>query len=211
MKYWRVDGLFAMVEAYGVLPRYIEKRSVAMRKSPVLIAFIKLFTAAAVFVVLVPNIPVDYIGITDASSSETVVAASPMIGGNAFTTEYIHSVQLTPVIDEYRILQGRIWGWEERVQSHNAGLPFDAPKRGRFVMDPPWMIVRGDGINTDRIAYRVGTADLGNNKWFLPPFEEIKAYERFPSKRVFITSGIRRLASAPVIGLSLQAEDVNKK
>lgn len=161
---------------------------------------------ALLFIFLVPCMPVNYIQIDD---SENIIAASPVLGGSAFTTEYIHSVQLTPVIDEYRILQGKIWGWEERVQSHNAGLPYDAPQRGRFIVDSPWMIIRGGGVNTDRIAYRIGTSALGKNKWRLAPFDEIKAYEEFPSKRVFITSDIRMLRLAQIIGF--QTADLNKQ
>lgn len=159
----------------------------------------KFFLIAIAAGALIPNLPVNYLRIHDGGAT---LYAAPVRSGAPFVTEYEHSVQLTPVIDEYRIVQGRIWSWEERVQSHNAGLPFDAPTRGRFVMSPPWMIVRGGEIGMERIAYRVGTAELGKNKWRLSPFDEIVAYEVLPSRRVFIEASGARLGDAACVGFS---------
>ena len=164
--------------------------------STIVVKFILAMLATAV---LIPNLPVNYLHIHD---EKTTLYASPVPSDAPFITEYEHSVQLTPVIDEYRIGQGRIWSWEERVQSHNAGLPFDAPKRGRFIMAAPWMIVRGGGTGMERIAYRVGTAELGKNRWRLPPFDELAIYEILPSQRVFIEASIVRLGEAVSIGFS---------
>jgi hypothetical protein len=147
--------------------------------------------------VLVPNVPVNCLEIV---GRDGVLFSAPLPNGAAFVTSYIHSVQLTPVIDEYRILQGRIWTWEERVQSHNAGLPFAAPKHGRFIMAPPWMVVQGGRRAEQTIAYRVGTEKLGRNTWALPPFTETAAYARFPSERVFFRASIKRLSEVPVKG-----------
>ncbi|MDR3254083.1 MAG: DUF1850 domain-containing protein [Synergistaceae bacterium] len=146
---------------------------------------------------LVPEMPVNYLSI---SGPDGVLFAAPVPHGGAFFTTYIHSVQKTPVVDEYRIADGKIWGWEELVHSHGAGLPFSAPEHGRFVVAPPGMIVQGGRRAEERIVYRVGNETLGRNLWRLPPFEEVWAYERFPGARVFIESSIRKFKDAPVIG-----------
>jgi hypothetical protein len=146
---------------------------------------------------ILPELPVNYLTI---SGEQGVVLASPLSGGRPFITAYIHSVQLTPVIDEYRIVQGKIWGWEERVKSHNAGLPFSAPEHGRFIMAPPWMIVQGGRRAEERIAYRVGNAELGRNTWLLPPFGELPAYTLFASNRVYIEASVKKFSDAPLMG-----------
>jgi hypothetical protein len=87
--------------------------------------------------------------------------AAPL--GQEFWTQYIHSVQRTPVLDCYRIVNGRVWSWREYAQSHNAGLPFQKPDFGRFIMDAPWMIMEGGRQSWERIALRVGNAELGRN------------------------------------------------
>lgn len=150
----------------------------------------KLALIAIGLALFIPTMRVDFFRI--ATQDETLFA-SPVRAGTPFSTTYIHSVQLTPVVDEYRIAGGRIWSWEERVQSHNAGLPFDAPEHGRFIVDPPWMIVQGGRTSTQRIAYRVGTESLGRNLWHLPPFDEFEAYKKFPGKRVYLESSTERL------------------
>lgn len=160
-------------------------------------ASIRLLLLALTMAALLPNLPVNCLSIGD---GRTTLFSAPVSLGAPFVTEYVHSVQLTPVIDEYRILQGRLWSWEERVQSHNAGLPYDAPPRGRFILAPPWMIVRGGGIGTERIVYRIGTAELGRNLWRLPPYEDIEAYAILPSARVFIETSVERLKDAMVRG-----------
>ena len=92
--------------------------------------------------------------------------AAPL--GFFYRTRIIHSVQLTPVEDEYLVQEGRIWAWRERIMSHNAGLPSLPPERGRFLFEPPWMILEGTGESWKSILYRVGTAELGKNELFTP-------------------------------------------
>jgi hypothetical protein len=157
----------------------------------------RFFLAAICLALFTPCLNVNRLEIR---CGDDVLLASPVSFGAPFTTSYIHSVQLTPVIDEYRILGGKIWIWEERAQSHNAGLPFDAPARGRLIMDSPWMIVQGGRVSMTGIAYRVGTNLLGQNRWFLPPFEEVAAYERYPGRRADIVVSVEKLLSAHVIG-----------
>jgi hypothetical protein len=109
-------------------------------------------------------------------------AAAPL--GQQFTTEYLHSVQLTPVQDIYRIVNGRIWSWQERVQSHNAGLPFSRPPFGRFRMDSPWMVIEGGRQSWREIHLRVGNAELGRNLFSWGRESGTALYERFPGKRL---------------------------
>ncbi|GHV29934.1 hypothetical protein FACS1894167_09950 [Synergistales bacterium] len=134
-----------------------------------------------------------------------VILSAPMRMGELFTAEYIHSVQLTPVVDEYAVLQGRIWGWRELTMSHNAGLPFAEPEHGRFVSDAPWMIIQGGRRAEERIAYRVGTSKFGRNVWLLPPFGEIWIHEKIPSRRVFIEASVKRSGSAAAINQTAEA------
>lgn len=154
-------------------------------------------TAAAVFcgALFLAEMPVNCLSIT----GDGVSLSAPLPNGASFTTTYVHSVEGTPVVDEYRIVGGSIWGWEERVRSHNAGLPFGAPEHGSFVVNSDWMIVRGGRRPADNIAYRVGNAEIGRNIWELPPFR-VNAFEEYPSRRVFIESSIRKFREAPLKG-----------
>jgi hypothetical protein len=141
------------------------------------------------------EMPVNCLYIT----GDGVELTSPLPNGAPFTTTYVHSVERTPVIDEYRIIGGNIWVWEERVKSHNAGLPFSAPEHGSFILNYGWMIVRGGRRSMEKIVYRVGDAEIGENTWRLPPFHA-NAFEEYPSRRVFIESSVRKFREAPVKG-----------
>jgi hypothetical protein len=111
------------------------------------------------------------------------VAIAPL--GQEFSTEYIHSVQRTPVWDIYRIVGERIWSWQERVQSHNAGLPFARPPSGRFYAAPPWMIFEGGRQAWESIFLRVGNAELGRNRFsYGTKAPHVALYERFPGQRL---------------------------
>ena len=109
--------------------------------------------------------------------------------GQEVWTQYIHSVERTPVLDCYRVVNGRIWSWREYVRSHNAGLPFQKPVFGRFVMDAPWMIVEGGRHAWERLALRVGNAELGRNAFAYcrgMPAEWRPLYESHPGKRLLL-------------------------
>jgi hypothetical protein len=98
-------------------------------------------------------------------SPEGPIFSTRAAPGQSYRTRYIHSVQLTPVVDVYRILQGRIWQWQEWIRSHNAGLPSLAPQKGRFVSSPPWMVVEGGRVSWRALVYRVGNDSLGRNEF----------------------------------------------
>lgn len=129
------------------------------------------FLPVAGFILLFPLIllgwPLDGLEIRRVNSgsliTSEIVFCTPVLLGRGMTNTIIHSVQLTPVIDEYRIQEGRIWAWQEKILSHNAGLPSLKPEHGRFVFDPPWMIVEGTRQSWDHLYYRVGTEEFGKN------------------------------------------------
>jgi len=110
--------------------------------------------------------PVDNLTIrpfTPGAAEQAALFAAPAPLGQEFWTGYIHSVQRTPVLDLYRIVNGRIWSWREYVQSHNAGLPFQAPACGRFYRQDLWMVIEGGRQAWGRLVLRVGDAKLGRN------------------------------------------------
>jgi hypothetical protein len=99
--------------------------------------------------------------------------------GDSFLLGYIHSVQLCPVVDEYRVSGNALWLWEERTQSTNAGLPMKAPRLGRFVHAPPWYRYIGGRHRFESIRLRVGTDEIGKNVLFFPDGSRVNLYERF--------------------------------
>ncbi len=106
--------------------------------------------------------------------------------GWAFTSRIIHSLEKTPVEDEYRVVSGRIWQWEERFQSNNAGLPTEVPGNGRFLSTPGWFILRGGRNRWDDLHYRVGNKTLGLNVLELEGFGPLRLFETFPGERLSI-------------------------
>lgn len=104
--------------------------------------------------------------------------------GDALVTVYIHSVQKTPVEDEYLLRDGRLLQWEERFVSHNAGLPVDVPPNARFFVTRDWMVIRGGRTALDRLVYRVGTEDLGRNVLVFSDGRQWPLYEICPGRRL---------------------------
>ncbi|HRS48346.1 MAG: DUF1850 domain-containing protein [Thermovirgaceae bacterium] len=132
------------------------------------------------------------------SSGEGVLLSSPMPVGFPFTTRYIHSVEKTPVEDDYRVVGGMIWAWEERVVSHNAGLPVVTPRNGRLVSDGEWFRFRGGRNRWGRFYYRVGDERLGRNILLLPGRSPVshELFRFFPSQRMEFSIGTRPLWEA---------------
>jgi hypothetical protein len=123
-----------------------------------------------------------------------------MPNGYSFLTTYIHSLELTPVVDDYRFVGGRIWGWEEWTVSLNAGLPSALSPSTRHVQSPPWMITRGGRRGTDLIYYRVGDAEFGRNVWSLKPWEDINIFEKYPRYRISLEASVVPMRLASVSG-----------
>lgn len=110
----------------------------------------------------------------------------PLYLGDVFETEYIHSVQLCPVVDLYYADGRGLRLWEERTQSTNAGLPTEAPPRGRFVHEPPWYRYIGGGRFFSSLVLRVGDARWGRNILTLPGGEVLPLFERYPGRRLVL-------------------------
>ena len=96
--------------------------------------------------------------------------------GETFSTEYIHSIQQTPVLDFFAVNGGRLWVWEERTQSTNAGLPTEAPPNGRFYIDTPWLCYQGGRLAIPVLNLRVGNENFGRNVLLLPSGERLELY-----------------------------------
>lgn len=128
------------------------------------------------------------------NEDEVIIFQSPVALGNKFTTRYIHSVELTPVEDEYRILGGRLWAWEERVRSTNAGLPFNKPEHGRFIDNGVWMIFQGGRMSWNEYYYRIGNNMFGLNQAVLEPFGRRNLYKIFTGERLIV-----RVSKSPLI------------
>ena len=133
----------------------------------------------------VPNVSIREVPLN--YSPPLFAASAPL--GQTFETEYIHSVQRTPVQDIYYIVNGHIWSWQERVQSHNAGLPFSKPPFGRFRMEPPWMVVEGGRRAWKNIILRVGDAELGRNifAYGTGNAPRIALYEKYPGRPLHLS------------------------
>lgn len=150
---------------------------------------------------------VDFFRVLDAASDETIFSA-PAALGHKFTTRYIHSVELTPVEDEYYVVDGKLWSWEERVRSSKAGMPSVKPEYGRYIEDADWMIYQGGRLSWDTFYYRIGNKHLGLNQSTFEPFGRRNFYEIFPGRKLsvsvcrspFLYSGVYfadRLKDAP--------------
>lgn len=121
-----------------------------------------------------------------------VVALSFSIcAGETFTTEYIHSIELSPVLDVYMVMGGNLWAWEERTRTSNAGMPTEPPERGRYYVDPPWFCYQG-GRMLPHVNFRVGDDRFGRNRLFLPNGDVIDLYKLFAGKRLKLTTSSRQ-------------------
>lgn len=115
-------------------------------------------------------------------TKEVLLFAYPISSGQTVHTGYIHSVQLTPVEDDYKVVDSRLWLWEERVISHNAGLPVDAPRNGSFFNDKKWMYVRGGRYNWKNVNLRIGNSELGQNWMSIVPYWKKDLYSYWPGQ-----------------------------
>lgn len=128
--------------------------------------------------------PVDVLEISKQGGVEGDCLSIALPLGQSFVTAYVHSVQKTPVEDEY-LMQGRkLWQWEERFVSHNAGLPVNVPRNGTFLEQDNWMIIRGGRAFFEPLFYRVGTQALGRNCLVLPGYGEWALYLLWPGDRL---------------------------
>lgn len=139
---------------------------------------------SALFLVALAGWRIDSFQILDNDGNTLFVA--PARVGNVFTTRYIHSVEKTPVEDEYRIVSGRLWMWEERVRSSNAGLPSIRPVNGRFIETQEWFIYQGGRTSVEEYYYRVGDSRFGLNQADYEPFGRRNFYDVFKGERLLV-------------------------
>ena len=150
-------------------------------------------------VVFALYMPVNFFTVT---GREGLLFSCPMPNGYSFVTTYIHSLERTPVRDDYRFVSGRIWGWEEWTMSLNAGLPSVTLPGVKIVVSPPWMITRGGRRIKDLVYYRVGTEEFGRNKWLLEPWEEINVFEKYPKYRLSFEASAVPFRHAVITGFN---------
>ncbi|MDR3280517.1 MAG: DUF1850 domain-containing protein [Synergistaceae bacterium] len=167
---------------------------------------LRIIFIAALGAIFMSYMPVNYFTVTGRGRT---LFSCPAPNGYPFVATYIHSLQLTPVKDDYRFVGGRIWGWEEWTQSHNAGLPSVTPPHAVLVISPPWMINRGGRFSHDVIYYRIGTEKFGRNLWKFGPWDEISIFEKYPSYRVAIEISVTPLGDAGTTGFDTIHETPN--
>lgn len=132
-------------------------------------------------------------------------ACAPL--GQEFRTGYIHSLERTAVLDEYRIVNGRIWSWRESTRSHNAGLPFDVPRFGRFTSRPPWMVLEGGRQAWPELVLRVGDVQTGRNVFaYGGAASRVPLYARFPGRRLLFE--VARLPLGEAIFITRRNDDL---
>ena len=153
----------------------------------------KILWAILLFLISFAFWPVETLVIRSPEATSPIFrAASPL--GLDFWTIYIHSVERTPVLDRYRIANNRVWPWQTRIRSQNAGLPTHAPRFGRAYMTPCWLVIEGGRQAWPEIFLRVGNADLGRNAFHYGSSRNVpwvSLYDRHPGQRLHF--GIERL------------------
>jgi hypothetical protein len=111
------------------------------------------------------------------------LASFPVPLGRSIMTRYEHSVERTPVDDIYYLTDGALRQWRTRTRSHNAGLPWSAPERGRFMSEDPWLVLEGGLLAWDEVRLRVGNGQLGRNELFIGD-EVFDLYVQVPGVRL---------------------------
>lgn len=132
------------------------------------------------FAVALSGWRVDFFQVFDKKGA--LLFSSPAAVGHKFFTRYIHSVELTPVEDDYIVVDGKLWSWEERVRSSKAGMPSMVPNQGRFFEDDKWMTYQGGRISWSQYYYRVGDKRFGLNQAALEPFGRKNLYCIYPEQ-----------------------------
>lgn len=118
-----------------------------------------------------------------ARQGNVIQIRQPVFNGQSLVMTMTHSVEKTLVEDEYRFVSGKLWGWEERTRSHNAGLPTEPPPLGRFLVRDDFFCIQGGRHTFDGLIYRVGDESYGRNTWRLGPHATLRMYMLYPHKR----------------------------
>lgn len=139
--------------------------------------------------------PVDFLEFCD---GEEILFAHPSPVGQKLATRYIHSLQKTSVEDDYYVVGGKLWGWEERIHSLGAGLPFTQPRNGRYIVHSGGMTVQGGRQAISPLFLRIGNERLGRNEIDLPPYKKYAAYKEIPKTRLTLRLKKKPLGYAPL-------------
>ena len=154
-----------------------------MYKKSVVSNAIHFFSVCLLFILALAGWRVAFFEIKE---KETLLYSAPLARAQCLTTSYIHSVEKTEVQDEYRFACGKLWAWEERVRSSNAGMPSILPKYTRFINSGDALLFRGGRITFDSLNLRVGNERFGKNRARLAPFSELELYKTLQGKLLSI-------------------------
>ena len=169
----------------------------------------RVFPAVFALLLMIPSVmfwPVDTLVIRDARGNVVLSARMPL--GRSFETQYLHSVQLTPVEDLYFVRDGLIRQWQTRIQSQNAGLTSVALPESRFRLEQPWMIFEGALLSLSDFALRVGNTVIGQNYLRIGNGKWMPLFQAFSGERLYLETERKALyASREEVtrgGLNLQ-------
>lgn len=110
--------------------------------------------ALFLFLVLVGMVwPVKTLQITD-SETENLYFRLPAREGAVLRLSWIHSVEQTPWVEEYRIKDGRFSLEEVRVKSFGAGVEMDADQVSH---QGGWVVMRGFDRSEAFLSFRYST------------------------------------------------------
>jgi hypothetical protein len=124
-------------------------------------------------------------------------AGFPVPLGQILRSRFIHSVQLSPVEDDYIVTARGLWTLEERTRTFSAGLPTEAPRNGAFLVTREGYTVL-DRRRVDPLFYRVGNGRLGRNTLtWMPPGGAVPVFLLVPGAR--LTLGTELSPLGPVL------------
>ncbi|MDO4952752.1 MAG: DUF1850 domain-containing protein [Synergistaceae bacterium] len=145
---------------------------------------VRIFTASLIFTAALAGWRVDFLMISADGNS---LCSLPAAQGQRLIAQYVHSVEKTDVEDEYVVTGGKLWTWEEKVKSSNAGMPSVLPKYMSFLNSGGKMIFRGGRLAHETLNLRIGNKTFGRNKLRIPPFETAELYKTLPGRRLELT------------------------
>lgn len=139
-------------------------------------------------------VPMPKVSLSGGGGLLNIVKTVPL--GTSWETRYIHSLELTEVEDLYLFVDNKIWLWEERVKSHNAGLPTEASRCGFFLTDKKWMRFFGGRFSARHQTIRVGDEFIGKNQFRFPPGEWLSVFRICPRSRCNVSMFSRPMVLA---------------
>lgn len=151
-----------------------------------------LISVVALSFFYVSFVPIPFVSLRFVCESSNISRMTPL--GALWETKYIHSLELTEVEDVYVFVDKNFWLWEERVKSHNAGLPTEAPRCGFFVSDSEWMRFFGGRFSAQKQTIRIGDELIGRNQFRFVPEGWLPVFELCPRSRCEVFMSCRPIA-----------------